>query len=186
MKTINLSALSQFALDDIESLVSRLENIPSGGISLEQMKNNPSVRTSKIGPILKVLVPFGLITQKQDRYALTAAGKDFSRSGAVVKKAVMRNLFMTVEPIQRLVELLMSSSTVRLPVKVVHESFNLDSRSNAADAEILGFILWAQACDLFSFDKKAKEIFRSEYENLKGPVEAAKTNANAFTLSMTP
>lgn len=182
MKTINLSALAQFTLEDVCSFVSWLENVPATGISLERMKSNPPVRTSKIGPMLKVLEPSGLISRKQDRYTLTSAGKDFSRSGVTVRKGVMRNQFMNVDAVQRLLELLLTSENGRLPLKVVHESFNLGALSIATGAEIQGFISWAQACELFGFDKKAEEIFRMEVGVPRGPVEASKNSENKLTL----
>ena len=182
MKTINLYALSEFTLEDLGCLVSWLETIPPSGISLERMKSNPPVRTSKIGAILKVIEPFGLIAKKQDRYALTPAGKDFSRSGATVKKAVLRDKFTKVDPIQRLVARLQTSTTGRLPMKVVHESFILGSLSIVSDTEILGLISWAQSCELFGFDKDSQEILRKDSGAPRGPTETIRGGDTAFTL----
>ena len=174
MKTINLFALSQLTVDDIGIFLSWLGRGPDIGLGLEQMKKNLPLGTSKIGSILKILESFELIARKQDRYILTSTGRDFSNSGMMVKSAVLRNLFMRVEPVQKLMKLLQTSASGRLPVKFVHVSFSLGLLSIVSDAEILGFLSWAQACALFGVDTMAEEIFRIDLGISKDSVEAIK------------
>jgi len=182
MKTINLNAFNEFSLDDLSILLAYLGNVPSGEISLDQVKKLPPVRTSKIGPIVKIAEEFGLISKKQDRLSVTASGLTFSRSGLMSRKTTMRTLFGKVEQIQRLLDILALAPSGRLAKKTVLDTFNLGSPLSLSDRDIDGFIAWGQLCDLFGYDKKKEEIFRLELGTPKGPTEITQRLGNVYTL----
>lgn len=171
MKHLNLFALGQANAEDLGELLGWMERIPSGEASLDQMKRNPPIRTSKLSPALKVLEQFGLVSGKQGRFAITVSGEEFAKSGPLARRAVLRALFMRYESVQRVVELLATSVSGRLPKKMVNESFGLASPAVVMEAEIQAFIGWAESCELFGHDKKKDEIFSFERGLPRGPVE---------------
>lgn len=183
MKNINLMALSEFNFEEAGILLSWLENGRYSEMNLEQLKKSPPVRTSKVGPIVKVFEQFGLISKKQDRFSLTQAGKDFSRSGPTVRKAVMKHLFMQIEQIKRVLGLLANSPTGRIPRRLIHEVLSTGALSVVTETQIQSLISWAEACDLFGYDKKRDEIFGMDLENPRGPTEITRGNENSPALS---
>jgi hypothetical protein len=178
MKNLNLPALGQITLEDITLFMSWLDKCPSGETSIDFIKRNPPIRGSKVNPIIKVLDQFALINSKQNRIVISGPGKDFARSSSTVRKAVIRTLFMKVEQVQRILELLKASATGRLHKRVVNDSFSLGSPNQIADSEILGFIAWAQSCELFYYDKTYEEIFCINPEVPKEPKVSSKPSSS--------
>lgn len=158
MKTINLPALGQLNFEDLSGFLSWLATSPITEFSVSQIQKNPPIRTSKVNPMIKVLEQFAMISNKKDRVSITASGREFADAAVARKKAILRNLLLSVEPIQRVQELLKSSATGRLPKQAIHESFDLGARTQVQVAEVLAFISWAEACELFQYDKKKEEI----------------------------
>lgn len=160
MKTINLPALSQINFEDVGGFLTWLEGQPAGEVSLAQMQKTPPIRSSKLSPMVKTLEQFGFITQKQGRIAIHARGKDFRRSEISVRKAVIRTLFAQVDWVQKLLAALQAAPGGRLHRAVINDSFNSTSKTPIAESEVLSFILWAQLCDLFGYEKKQEELIR--------------------------
>ena len=125
------------------------------------MQKTPPIRSSKLSPMVKTLDQFGFITQKQGRIAIHARGKHFRRSEASVRKAVIRTLFAQVDLVQNLLAALKAAPTGRLHRAVINDSFNSVSKTPIAEStEVLSFILWAQLCELFGYEKKQEELIR--------------------------
>lgn len=162
MKTLNLPALGQITLEDMTCFLSWLERLPNGEVSPNSLEKNSPIRTSKLNPMLKVLDQFGFVFKKDSRFKITMSGKDFSQSSLSVKKAILRILFLKIEAVQRIADLLKRSTTGRLQKRIVSESFHLGSISPFAESEILAFISWGQSCELFDYDKKKEEILFRE------------------------
>lgn len=158
MKHLNLFALGQSSVEDLCALLSWMDRIPSGEAGLEQIRRNPPIRTSKISPTLKVLEQFELVSGKQERFAITVSGEAFVKSDPSARNAILRALFMRFESVQRIVALLASSSSGRLPRKSVNESFGVATPAVVVEAEIQAFIGWAGACGLFGYDCETGEI----------------------------
>ena len=162
MKTINLPALTQVTFEEVGGFLTWLENQPAGETSLVQMQKVPPIRSSKLNPMIKTLDQFGFIAQKQGRIAIHARGKEFLRSVELVRKAVIRTLFVQVDWVQKLVNALKASASGRVHRGMISDSFSTTSRIPIAESEVLAFISWAQLCELFGYDKKTNELFHVE------------------------
>lgn len=158
MKTINLPALGQLGFEDLSGFLSWLAASPVTEFSVSQIQKSPPIRTSKVNPMIKVLEQFAMISNKKDRISISPAGREFANAAVARKKTIVRELFLNIEPIHRLQELLKSSVGGRLHKQAIHESFDLGSRNQVQVAEVLAFISWAEACELFQYDKKKEEI----------------------------
>jgi hypothetical protein len=171
MKQLSLFALGEVNMEDLCILLRWIMLSPSGNVSLDQIKRSPPIRTSKISSALKLLEQFGFVGIKQGRYSISAPGEEFLASGTTVRRAVLRLLLSKFDPVQRIIEVLGTSSTGRIPKKMVNESFGLIGPMLYKESEILAFIRWAEACELFGFDRKEDEIFRIDPHAPRGPIE---------------
>jgi hypothetical protein len=170
IRIINLSALSQVTLEDTGILLRWLETQPTRDVSLEQLKKTPAVRTSKVTPLLKIFEEIGFVSKKQNRFTVTGAGSEFTRCGLSEKKAFMRALFVKINEVERVMNLLQASPTGRVRRQLVFEAFAANSLSQILDSDLQGFISWAVSCDLFGYDKKSEEVFTLESDRPRGPV----------------
>jgi len=176
MKTINLIAMGQFTLDDISPFLSWLSAVPPIERSAVKMKQKPPVGSGKLTPLLRVLEQFGFIQKKQECFSITTAGEDFLRMNVFERKATIRAILLNEDEVKRVVRLLNESKTGRLPKHLA----NFEATS---ETEMIAFLVWAQSCELFGYDKKKREIFRFDRGNPKGPVEVLNQLATSPTLA---
>ena len=183
MKTINLIALGQFTIDDIAPFLAWLNKVPAIQRTADKMKKIPPVGSGKLSPMLKVLEQLRFIGKKQDVYSVAVAGTAFLNANPGERKSLMNAIFLNEEEAKRTVELLNQSKTGRVAKHLVNECFGLTSFTSTTETEILAFLSWAQACELFGYDKKKQEIFALDSGKPKGPVEVQHSNSQAHTLS---
>lgn len=169
MTSINLFALTQISFEEIGGFLSWLSEQPSTGVSLAQLQKTPPIRTSKLNPMIKSLEHFGFVTQKQGRITLLPRGRDFLGSEISVRKAVIRALFNQVDWVQKIVDAIQTSPTGRAHRSVIQDSFDTFHRVPIAESEVISFISWGQACDLFGYDKKSHELLRTGMITPQGP-----------------
>ena len=169
MKHLNLFAWGEISLEDLRAFLAWLDAIPSGEASIEQIKKNPPIRTSKVGAVLRVLEGPGFVRVKAGHYVLTPSGEEFAKSSPSGMKASIRGFFLAIEPIRRIAELLGASLNGRLPKLLVGEMLSKDSPTAVTEAEVQGLILWAGICGLFGYDRRRQEIVRLENESPETP-----------------
>jgi hypothetical protein len=169
MKALNLIALEQVTLEEAVIFIRWLEQLPTGGVSLEQLKKGTPIRTSKVGFALKLLESFRFVRLTAGHYVITPAGLVFAKADSSAAKSMIRASFVDFEPMKRLLELLSSSPSGRLPKHVLVVSFGADSSGPISEAETRGVIAWSERCDLFGYDRKKDEIFKLESGLPGGP-----------------
>ena len=163
MKKLNLSAIRQVTLIETGSFLTWLQKAEGGTVTLRQMEMASPIRTSKLGFMLKLGEQFDLLNRSQIHVSIAANGKKFAEAKFPEKMAIIRALFMDCEQVQKIVDSLGKSSTGKLKKRYVQEIFGMGPGSLVTDGDVMGFIEWAQACELFSYDKKREEI------QLRGP-----------------
>jgi len=163
MKHLNLFAFGQTNMEDLSAVLNWVECIPSGQGSLNRIKRHSPISAIRLMPTLKALVQLGLLAGNQEHFDITQSGEYFAKSGPMLRKAILRAQLLKFDEVQRIVELLGTSTSGTLPKKMVNESFGLAAPAVVMETEIQAFIVWAESCDLFGYDKKNDEIFQIEH-----------------------
>jgi len=188
---ISLNTFRKFHLHDLSALLAWLGDL-SCSRRMRFSRKRPPIRTSTLVSVLSVLTEFGFIEESGERFIPfvdedatrflpTAAGISFLRASPLAKQATLRKLLLRDEQVGRIVELLDTSTTGRLPRKLVNESFVIGANAPVKDEDIFGFIAWAEACELFGYDRSTDEILRIEsYPGRKGERWMAPTFRNSL------
>ena len=156
---ISIYALQKLQLHDLTALLSWLQGLPIIQGKIDYERKRPPIQTSKLLPALTLLDYCGFVAENDEQFILTIAGRSFLRGSSSAKKSTIRIIFSKDDWIKRVLRLLRSSDTGRLPRKLVAESFNLYAEISANNDEFLGFIAWGESCELFGYDRATDEIF---------------------------
>ena len=164
MKKLNLSAFRQISLVEVGSFLVWLQKATDGTVTLRQMEMASPIRTSKLGLMLKLCEQFDFLERKEIHVSIKVGGKEFANVKFAEKMAIMRRIFMGYEQVQRITELLAKSQTGRLKKRHVEEIFGMGPGSLVTQGDVMAFIEWSCACELFSYDKKREELILKGFD----------------------
>ena len=158
MKKFNLPAFCQITLVEVGSFLVWLQKATDGTVTLRQMEMASPIRTSKLSLMLKLCEQFDFLERREIHVSIKSSGGQFANVKFAEKMAIIRGLFLNYEQVQNVVDLLVQSPTGRLKKKHVEEIFGVHPDSIVTQGDVMGFIEWANACELFSYDKKREEL----------------------------
>ena len=169
MKKINLPVLGRVTMEESIGLLLWLAKQATSDINMNRLERTPPLRTSELKPALKALEQFNLITVKEARISITIPGLEFLRSEPPARKTFIRTVFERMEWVQTLLELLKKSPSGRIPKSAINEAVKLHSGVPIAESEVLGFIGWAESCEIFLYDEKRGELILLESRTPRDP-----------------
>jgi hypothetical protein len=158
VKKFNLPAFRQISLVEVGSFLVWLQKATDGTVTLRQMEMASPIRTSKLGLMLKLCEQFDFLERREIHVSIMTGGKHFANVKFAEKMAIIRRLFLDYEQVQNIIDLLAKSQTGRLKKRHVEEIFGMGPGSLVTQGDVMGFIEWANACELFSYDKKREEL----------------------------
>lgn len=172
MSTINLPALGRVTFDEIGRVLSWLEAQPGTQARMSMLEKESPIRVSELRPALKVLQQFRFVVVTETAVSLAPPGRDYLRADAANRKWTLRLIFERLPWVQALLAKLNAAPSGRLPRWAINEAIDgLDAspRNRVAESEVIGFIGWAECCELFLFDEKRQELIRLESRNPRDP-----------------
>jgi hypothetical protein len=160
MKSIYLPVFEFVNFEDIGSFLGWLGSVPSGRISFIKMQKTAPVRSTKLGPMLRLLEQLAFIVKEKDAVFISASGMRFSLAELAAKKVMIKNQFLITSPMWNLLNHLETSNTGRLTKNEVFGILKSESTIQITEKMTLGIMAWGHCCELFYFDETSQEISR--------------------------
>lgn len=156
---LELSIFQQISVNELCNFLSWFSRQPHIDMTYSYLEKNSPVRTSKLSPLLKLSDQLGFLAKRQHHIVLTGGGKEFADSTLLVKRAVLKILFSKDQRVQKIQDLLKTSSNGRVSIHQALESFSVSTSLKATEQEVLSWVEWIVYCQIFEYDSKTREFF---------------------------
>lgn len=157
MKKLGLAAFREITIVDMGSFMTWLQKTGET-TTIRKIKSMPPVRQSKLSFIFKLGEDFSFISHRDENITMTPHGKKFASAEFSEQAVIVRDLLMSHEPVREVMGQLAQSTTGRLKRSQIEEVFSKGTNAAVLKNDVLGFITWAHACELFNYDKKNEEV----------------------------
>ena len=160
MKRIYLPAVELLKFEDLGIFLIWFASQPMARMSMARLQKTAPLHPRKLGAMLRLLEQFAFVQKEPDAVSISSSGLKFCRAEQAIRKAMVRNQFLTVWPIVPILSQLDASGAGFLSKREVFEVLKEGTSSQITDQIVTGVMTWGHCCELFRFDRIKQGICR--------------------------